>query len=186
MGAHDISPIRTRLIQETKCLSYPRPVSPSVATICLPGKRSFSCCCLSTNGGRGCTHYHAWPQPYDHRPSHPHNAGTEHVGFSPARQTSLAPIKPCGWAGGRGRDACDDGYCCTFVVQKANKDKTSDEFSWKNKKKRRLKKKKKKKKPGGDGAATLNKELTPRGSMAVKPSFGSSCLASSDEKGPCA
>ena len=28
---------------------------------------------------------------YDHRPSQPHNAGTEHVGFSPTRQTLLAP-----------------------------------------------------------------------------------------------
>ena len=25
--------------------------------------------------------YHAWPKSYDHRPSHPYNAGTEHVGF---------------------------------------------------------------------------------------------------------
>ena len=29
----------------------------------------------------GGTHYHAWPSSYDHRPSHPYNAGTEHVGF---------------------------------------------------------------------------------------------------------
>ena len=28
---------------------------------------------------------------YDHRPSHPYNAGTERVGLSPARQTLLAP-----------------------------------------------------------------------------------------------
>ena len=33
----------------------------------------------------------AWPWLYDHRPSHPYNAGTEHVGFSPTRQTLLAP-----------------------------------------------------------------------------------------------
>ena len=33
---------------------------------------------------------HAWPWSYDHRPSHPYNAGTEHVGFSPTRQTLLA------------------------------------------------------------------------------------------------
>ena len=39
----------------------------------------------------GCTRYHAWPQLYDHRPSHPYNAGTEHVGFSRTRQTLLAP-----------------------------------------------------------------------------------------------
>ena len=31
----------------------------------------------------------AWPQSYDHRPSHPYYAGTEHVGFSPIRQTLL-------------------------------------------------------------------------------------------------
>ena len=36
---------------------------------------------------RGFTQYHAWPQPYDHRPSRPYNDGTEHVGFSPTRQT---------------------------------------------------------------------------------------------------
>ena len=28
----------------------------------------------------------AWPQSYDHIPSHPYHAGTEHVGFSPIRQ----------------------------------------------------------------------------------------------------
>ena len=28
---------------------------------------------------------------HDHRPSHPYNAGMEHVGFTPTRQTSLAP-----------------------------------------------------------------------------------------------
>ena len=28
---------------------------------------------------------------YDHRPSHPYNTGTEHVGFSPTRQSLLAP-----------------------------------------------------------------------------------------------
>ena len=28
----------------------------------------------------------AWPSSYDHRPSHPYYAGTEHVGFSPTRQ----------------------------------------------------------------------------------------------------
>ena len=33
----------------------------------------------------------AWPWSYDHRPSHLHNAGTEHVGFSPTRQALLAP-----------------------------------------------------------------------------------------------
>ena len=27
----------------------------------------------------------------DHKPSHPYNAGAEHVGFSPTRQTLLAP-----------------------------------------------------------------------------------------------
>ena len=29
-----------------------------------------------------------------HGPSHPYNAGTEHVGFYPTRQTSLAPLAP--------------------------------------------------------------------------------------------
>ena len=29
----------------------------------------------------GCTHCHAWPTLYDHRPSHPYNARMEHVGF---------------------------------------------------------------------------------------------------------
>ena len=33
----------------------------------------------------------AWPSCYDHRPSHPYYAGTEHVGFSPTKQTLLAP-----------------------------------------------------------------------------------------------
>ena len=39
-----------------------------------------------------CVHsWHAWPYSYDHRPSHPCNAGTERVGCSPSRQTVLAP-----------------------------------------------------------------------------------------------
>ena len=29
----------------------------------------------------GSIHYHVWPWSYDHRPSHPYNAGTEHVGL---------------------------------------------------------------------------------------------------------
>ena len=33
----------------------------------------------------------AWPWSYDHRPSHPYYAGTEHGGFSPTRKTLLAP-----------------------------------------------------------------------------------------------
>ena len=33
----------------------------------------------------------AWPQSYDHRPSQPYYARTEHVGFSPTRQTLVAP-----------------------------------------------------------------------------------------------
>ena len=41
--------------------------------------------------GEECTHYHAWLQSYDHRPSHLYNTGMEHVGFSPTRQTLLAP-----------------------------------------------------------------------------------------------
>ena len=31
----------------------------------------------------------AWPQSYDHRPSHPFYAGTEHVGVSPTRQRGV-------------------------------------------------------------------------------------------------
>ena len=35
--------------------------------------------------------YYAWLYSYDRRSSHPYNAGTEHVGLSPTRQTLLAP-----------------------------------------------------------------------------------------------
>ena len=42
-------------------------------------------------GGKGAYSVCAWPSSYDHRPSHPYYAGTEHVGFSPTRQTLLAP-----------------------------------------------------------------------------------------------
>ena len=42
-------------------------------------------------GGGGVYSVCAWPYWYDHRPSHPYYAGTEHVGFSPTRQTLLAP-----------------------------------------------------------------------------------------------
>ena len=34
---------------------------------------------------------HGRSRMYDHRPSHPYHPGTEHDGFSPTRQTSLAP-----------------------------------------------------------------------------------------------
>ena len=44
------------------------------------------------NGRKGMrTHVMNSPLSYDHRPSHPHNAGTEHVGFSPTRQALPAP-----------------------------------------------------------------------------------------------
>ena len=42
-------------------------------------------------GGMECSHYHEWQWSDDHRPSHPYNAGTEYVGLSRTRQTSLAP-----------------------------------------------------------------------------------------------
>ena len=32
---------------------------------------------------------HVWPQSYEHRTSHPYNAGTENFGFLPTRQTLL-------------------------------------------------------------------------------------------------
>ena len=41
-------------------------------------------------GGLGYSCY-AWPWSYDHRPSHPYSAGTEHVGFLLTRRTMLAP-----------------------------------------------------------------------------------------------
>ena len=44
----------------------------------------------SNGGWGGSTQYHAWSQSYDDRPSHPYNAVTEHVGFSPTRPTLLA------------------------------------------------------------------------------------------------
>ena len=47
----------------------------------------------ATLGGEGegvCSGY-AWPQSHEHRPSHHYNAGMEHVGLSPTRQTLLAP-----------------------------------------------------------------------------------------------
>ena len=43
------------------------------------------------DGAGGRAHYQAWPKSYDHRHSHPYNHETDHVGFSPARQASLAP-----------------------------------------------------------------------------------------------
>ena len=36
----------------------------------------------------------AWPSWYDYRPSHPYNAGSEHVGFSPTKQ-AFACTKVC-------------------------------------------------------------------------------------------
>ena len=37
--------------------------------------------------GRGVYSVCAWPQSYDHTPSHPYHAGTEHVGFhQPGKQ----------------------------------------------------------------------------------------------------
>ena len=42
-------------------------------------------------GGGGVYSVRAWSKSYDNRPSHPCYAGTEYVGFSPTRQTLLAP-----------------------------------------------------------------------------------------------
>ena len=56
------------------------------------GQRQVSTVAGSQDRKRwGCTQCHAWPWSYDHRPSHPYNAGTEPVGFSPTRLTMLAP-----------------------------------------------------------------------------------------------
>ena len=41
----------------------------------------------------GVPEIHTWPSSYDHRPSHPYNADTEHDGFSPTRQTLLAQAR---------------------------------------------------------------------------------------------
>ena len=43
--------------------------------------------CTPTNAGRrggGVYSYHLWPYSDDHRPSHPYNAGTKHVGLGSA------------------------------------------------------------------------------------------------------
>ena len=42
-------------------------------------------------GGGGVYSVCALSKSYDHRPSYPYYAGTEHVGFSTARQALLAP-----------------------------------------------------------------------------------------------
>ena len=52
--------------------------------------RQHSSALRSVQGG-GVYPVCAWPLSYDHRPSHPYDAGTEHVGLSPTRQTLLAP-----------------------------------------------------------------------------------------------
>ena len=62
---------------ETGLFGRVRPSFSLVILVMVKGGRVYSC--------------HAWPQSYGHRPSHPCHAGTEHVGFSPTRQTLLAP-----------------------------------------------------------------------------------------------
>ena len=49
----------------------------------------------------------AWPQSYDHRPSHPYKTGTEHVGFSPTRETLLAPSAKRREVFGEWREGCE-------------------------------------------------------------------------------
>ena len=46
---------------------------------------------VTVEGGKGGCSCHACLSLNDHRPSHPYNAGTEHVGCSPIRQILLAP-----------------------------------------------------------------------------------------------
>ena len=56
--------------------------------------------CVTIGGNREggvYTHHKTCGRSCDHRPSHPYNTGTEHVGFSPTRKALLA-------RGGRGRD----------------------------------------------------------------------------------
>ena len=54
-------------------------------------------------GGGGC----AWPYSYDHRPSHPYYAGTEHVGFSPTRRSRGRGVEVVSIGGG----VCRGGGC---------------------------------------------------------------------------
>ena len=46
---------------------------------------------VGRGGGGGGARYHAWAWSCDDRPSHLYNAETEHVGFSPTKQTFPAP-----------------------------------------------------------------------------------------------
>ena len=61
----------------------------------------------------GCTHCHAWPWPYGHRPPHPPNAGTDHVGFSLTKQALLAPSMRT--RGGRG--VCSPVFYAYYVIK---------------------------------------------------------------------
>ena len=56
--------------------------------------------CGSGAGRReGCFHYHAWPKSYDHRPSHPYNAGTEHVASTRRIESDVRRVEvPLGYA----------------------------------------------------------------------------------------
>ena len=59
---------------------------------------------LSAHDGVGAMYsFHTQPNSYDHKPSHPYNARTEHVGFSSTWQTSRAPSakrREMFWGGG--------------------------------------------------------------------------------------
>ena len=62
-------------------------------------------------GGGACTHYHAWPQSYDHIPPRPYGAGTEHVGVSPGGRGERKEGGDGGEKRGRKEEVADRARC---------------------------------------------------------------------------
>ena len=60
----------------------------------------------------GVQFFHAQPQCQDHRPSHPYDAGTAHVGLSPTTQTTRAPSAERGDVFGDSHEGCLKAASC--------------------------------------------------------------------------
>ena len=88
--------LRTRSVFAIcRCLAASSPCNPFLGCKSSTGSCAIVFCTRRENNrpqnnapsgwrGGGCS-CHAWPLSYGHRPSHPYNVGTEHVGSSPSR-----------------------------------------------------------------------------------------------------
>ena len=68
--------------------------------------------------------WHAWPQSYNNRRSHPYDDGTEHVGFSPTRAGAILFF----FSGARTVSRHLDTSGCALVLGSHTQDNLREQF----------------------------------------------------------